>query len=108
MLARALVILAVSAALLTALLLRKGDGGPLVVSGIIEAEEIRVGSRVGGRVRKVLVEEGQTITTGTVLVELEPFDLLEERANAEAELAARRAELERLESGYREEEIAQA
>jgi HlyD family secretion protein len=78
------------------------------VSGFIEADEIRLGSRVGGRVQEVLVEEGQQVEAGQLLVKLEPFDLTEQLKEAEANLAARSAELRRLEAGYRPEEVGQA
>ena len=78
------------------------------VSGFLEADDIRVGSRIGGRVAAVRVQEGERVKQGQVLVELEPFDLLDRQRQAEATLAARQAELERLENGYRPEEIAQA
>lgn len=78
-----------------------------VVSGLIEADELRLGSRVGGRVAKVLVKEGQAVQAGDLLVELEPFDLRERRGQAEAALAERRAEFSRIKTGFREEEIAQ-
>lgn len=81
---------------------------PFRVSGFVEADEIRVGSRVGGRVATVRVEEGSQVCKGDLLVGLEPFDLLEERARLEAELAASRAEYEKLETGNLPEEIAQA
>lgn len=81
---------------------------PPKVSGFIEADEIRIGSRVGGRVARVAVEEGQAVSADEVLVELDPFDLLERRAEAAALLEARKADLARLEAGYRAEEIAQA
>jgi multidrug resistance efflux pump len=77
------------------------------VSGFIEADEIRIGSRVGGRVAEVLIEEGQRVTAGQVLVRLEPFDLTEQFQQAQANLAAREAELKRLQDGYRPEEIGQ-
>lgn len=78
------------------------------VSGFIEADEIRIGSRVGGRVAEVLVEEGERVTAGQVLVRLEPFDLTEQLQQAQANLAAREAELKRLQDGYRPEETGQA
>lgn len=78
------------------------------VSGFIEADEIRLGSRVGGRVAQVHIEEGQRVEAGAVLVELEPFDLLEQQKEAQSTLAAREAELKRLEAGLRAEEVAQA
>jgi multidrug resistance efflux pump len=81
---------------------------PLKVSGYVEADEIRLGSRVGGRVKAVHCQEGQTVTAGTLLLELEEFDLLARKAEAAAQVAASEAELTRLKNGYRVEEIAQA
>jgi multidrug resistance efflux pump len=81
---------------------------PPKVSGFIEADEIRLGSRVGGRVAKVFVEEGDRVSAGTTLVELEPFDLLAREAQARANLASRKAEYEKFTAGFRAEEIIQA
>jgi multidrug resistance efflux pump len=81
---------------------------PLKVSGYVEADEIRLGSRVGGRVKAVHCQEGQTVTAGTLLLELEEFDLLAKKAEAAAQVAASEAELARLKNGFRAEEIAQA
>ena len=108
MLARIAVVVAIGAVLATALALSQNREEPLKVSGFIESDEIRIGSRVGGRVAKVHVDEGTVVKKGDVLVELEPFDLLERLAQAQAELAAREADFERLSAGYRVEEKAQA
>ncbi|HVR76066.1 MAG TPA: biotin/lipoyl-binding protein [Planctomycetota bacterium] len=81
---------------------------PLTVSGFIEADEIRLGSRVGGRVASVAAREGLPVRKGDVLVELEPFDILEARTRAEAGVAASRAERDKLAAGFRPQEIAQA
>ncbi|MFT7642932.1 MAG: HlyD family secretion protein [Pirellulaceae bacterium] len=81
---------------------------PNRVSGFIEADEIRLGSRVGGRVAKVHVEEGQEVVAGEMLLELEPFDLLEREKEAERTLAAREATYQRFLKGLRAEEVAQA
>ena len=78
---------------------------PAKVSGLIEADDIRVGSRVGGRVQKVPVVEGQQVKAGDVLVALEPYDLLERRAQAQAQLAELQAKLQQLEHGPRPQEI---
>ena len=81
---------------------------PRKVSGFIEADEIRLGSRIGGRVAEVLTEEGSHVRKGQVLVKLEPFDLLELEQEALAALAARQADLDRLIAGFRPEEVLQA
>ncbi len=108
MIYRLVILVAVAVALLTALVFSRRQQGPLKVSGFIEAHEIRVGSRVGGRVAAVHVEEGQQVESGTVLVELEPFDLQQRLEEANARVAERQAEYDRLRAGYRVEEIAQA
>lgn len=81
---------------------------PPIVTGFVEADEIRVGSRVGGRVADVLVDEGSRVKVGDVLFRIDPFDLNERLIEAEAQASAARAELQRLQQGFREEEIAQA
>lgn len=105
---RALLIAVAAVVAAGLLLLSQRRSGPLKVSGFIEAEEIRLGSRVGGRVAKVYVEEGDSVQAGKVLLEFEPFDLLEREAEAQAKLAGQKAEYAKLVRGYRPEEIAQA
>ncbi len=92
MLTRVIVILLVAAALVAALVYSQRRHGPLAVSGFVEADEIRVGSRVGGRVMKVPVMEGQAVKVGDLLLELEPYDLLARHAEAEAKLEQARAQ----------------
>ncbi len=99
-----IVVLALAALLLSSQMRRE----PLRVSGFVEADEIRLGSRVGGRVSKVLIQEGDVVEAGQTLVELEPFDLIHRQAEARALLAEKQAELGRLEAGLRPEEISQA
>lgn len=81
---------------------------PARISGFIEADEIRVGSRVGGRVAEVLVTEGQEVTAGQTLLRLDPYDLHARLAQAKAQLAAATAVHNKLKNGLRPEEIAQA
>jgi len=70
-------------------------------SGTIEAKNIRVGSKVGGRIEKVLVEEGNGVEAGQLLV---TFDEKELRAA----LDEAQANYEKMRRGYRPEEIAWA
>ena len=71
------------------------------VSGTIETDEARVASRYGGRVEKVLTQEGDALSGGQVIVELEAAEL-----RARRELLA--AQLAEAEAGPRKEEIAAA
>jgi multidrug resistance efflux pump len=81
---------------------------PFIVSGFVEADQVRVGSRVGGRVAEVMVDEGSKVEKGQPLFEIDPFDLQEQLAQARATLAVSEAELARLKEGFRREEIEQA
>ena len=70
-------------------------------SGTVEARNIRVGSKVGGRIDKVLVREGDSVEPDQILIE---FDDRELRAS----LMQSRANAEKAERGFRPEEIAEA
>ncbi len=105
---RILGLVVLAAALIVALIFSQNRHVPLKVSGFIEADDIRPGSRVGGRVKQVLIEEGQSVSKGDLLIELEPYDLLERRAESVAGLAESKANYEKLVAGFRVEEIAQA
>lgn len=75
--------------------------GPTSVSGTIEADEVRVGSRYGGRVEKLFAQEGDSLTNGQMIAELDAAELHARRDRIAAELAE-------LEAGPRREEIAAA
>jgi multidrug resistance efflux pump len=85
-----------------------GVKGSFVVSGIIEADDIHVGSRVGGRVLKVVAREGQAVNAGEVLVLLEPKEFEASLAEAQATTRQAEAKLALLAAGFRVEEIEQA
>ncbi len=70
-------------------------------SGTVEARDIRVGSKVGGRIDKVLVREGDTVQPGQTLITFDDKELL-------ASLDQSRAAAEKARRGYRPEEIAEA
>jgi HlyD family secretion protein len=70
-------------------------------SGTVEARDIRVGSKVGGRIDKVLVREGDTVQPGQTLITFDDKELL-------ASLDQSRAAAEKAQRGYRPEEIAEA
>lgn len=99
---------ALAAVMLAWIYWEKNRNTSFVVSGFIEADDIRVGSRIGGRVAEVLVEEGRGVRAGDVLFRLEPYDLSEQLAQSKANLVADQAELARLTAGYRKQEVEQA
>ncbi|HEX4591841.1 MAG TPA: efflux RND transporter periplasmic adaptor subunit [Gemmataceae bacterium] len=108
--------------------------GTLVLAGTVEIQEIRLGSKIGGRVKSVSVREGERVYAGQELVRFETpeldtqrdqlkaklqaaeADLLkarrgprsEEKAEAKAAVASAEANYERLKNGWREEEVRQA
>jgi HlyD family secretion protein len=77
-------------------------------SGTIETREIQIGSKIGGRVTGVFIEEGQAVKSGTVLVRFECDELKAQRAQAAAQVAQAQADLDRMLRGNRPEEIAEA
>lgn len=70
-------------------------------SGTVEARDVRVGSKVGGRIDKILVREGDSVQPGQVLITFDDKELL-------ASLNQSRAASEKAQRGYRPEEIAEA
>lgn len=81
---------------------------PFEWSGTVEARTMSVGSRSGGRVKEVLVREGDRLTAGQPIVTLEPGDLEAQRMQAQGQLDQQQANLEKLVKGSRPEEIEQA
>jgi HlyD family secretion protein len=77
-------------------------------SGTVETREIQIGSKIGGRVTEVPVEEGQMVKAGTTLVRFECDELKAQRAQAEASLQQAQADLGKMLRGNRPEEITQA
>lgn len=81
---------------------------PFEWSGTVEARTIAVGSRAGGRVKAVLVREGDHVKAGQPLVELEAADLPAQKLQAQGALEQAQATLEKLVKGARPEEIEEA
>ena len=70
-------------------------------SGTVEARDIRVGSKIGGRIDRVLVREGDTVQPGQVLITFDDKEL-------QASLEQSKAAAEKSRRGFRPEEIAEA
>lgn len=71
----------------------------LKLSGQVQAREIRNGSRFGGRVKRVLVQEGQVVKTGQTLIEFDNTDLEAKIADARATLSQALAQEQLLAKG---------
>ena len=91
-----------------AYLARQKGERPVTLSGTVEVRDVEVGSLTGGRIEKVLVEEGSTVAASQPIVAFETdlIDLQIAQQQARAEQA--RANLEKAVRGPRLEEIASA
>lgn len=76
----------------------------LRLPGVVESQQVRLSSKVGGRVAKVAVREGEVVEAGKPLVYLDLPELKAQRRQLEAKLRAAEAELERARNGARAEE----
>jgi membrane fusion protein YbhG len=100
---RILIVLLIAAAVLAATALYAGwlrRGSGLQGSGTVEARNIRVGSKVGGRIDQVLVREGDSVQPGQILMTFDSKEL-------QASLEQSRANAEKAKRGFRPEEIAE-
>ena len=70
-------------------------------SGTVEARNIRVGSKVGGRILQVLVREGDRVQPGQTLITFDDKEL-------QASLEQARANAQKAQRGFRKEEIQEA
>ena len=84
------------------------NAGELKLSGTIEAESVRAGSRVGGRIADVMVDEGQTVNSGDTLFTLETNVLNAERERVLAGIGEAQAAYEVVKAGPKPEDIARA
>jgi len=80
----------------------------LIASGTLEARNINVGSKVGGRVSRVLVREGDRVEPGQLLVDFDSAELEGQLLQARGRFEAARANLDKMMRGSRPEEIAEA
>ncbi len=71
-------------------------------------EDIKLGSELSGKLKSVMVEEGDPIHRGQVLAELENEDYKAQVASAEADVSAKEAALRKVLNGARSQERAEA
>jgi HlyD family secretion protein len=80
----------------------------VVLSGTLEARTVNVGSLVGGRVTKTLIDEGMHVDAGRLLVTLETETIDRQLGEQSAAIAAAQAALAKALAGPRPEEISKA
>nr|WP_208293582.1 secretion protein HlyD [Zophobihabitans entericus] len=90
------------------LLWPKSESGINKLYGNVDIRSVNTSFRVGGRLIESLVDEGDTVKEGDILarIDLTPYQIA--RSKAVANLAASKAQLDLMLSGYRTEEIDQA
>src|SRR5215471_15141396 len=80
----------------------------VIASGTLEARNISIGSKVGGRVSRVLVQEGDHVEPNQLLVVFDSAELEGQLVQAQGRVEAARANLAKMLRGSRPEEIAEA
>ena len=81
-------------------------GGELVLSGNLEVVDPQLGFKIAGRVVARPVAEGDAVTAGQLIAQLDDSEQKEQLAVRRAELGVATAALDELEAGSRPEEIA--
>jgi multidrug resistance efflux pump len=82
-----------------------GRADSLRLPGVVEIQEVRLGSKIGGRVEEVLVAEGDQVTAGQVLVRLATPELLAQRKQQVARLEEAESAQKKATNGSRKEEV---
>ncbi len=108
--ARVVLIVVVVAAIAATLLYMRArrELKELTASGTLEARTVNVGSLVGGRVTRILIDEGSHVVAGQVLMTLETETIDRQIAEQQAAIANAQAQLAKALAGPRPEEIAKA
>lgn len=79
--------------------------GQIVTSGHVEATDVQLAAKVGGRIESIAVKEGDSVTAGEELARIETIDIELLLRQAEAERSGADAELRLRLKGARAEDI---
>jgi HlyD family secretion protein len=101
-------IVLIAAVVLIAATWFRGSNKNLAASGTLEARNVEVGSKVGGRITKVLVQEGDAVQPNQLLVVFDSDQLEGRLLQARGHYAAAQANYDKLLRGNRPEEITEA
>lgn len=81
---------------------------PGQLQGIVDAREMRVASKVTGRLAQIHVEEGAMVAAGQLLATIDSPEVAAKQAQVSAAIAAAEAQADKAEAGARASEIAAA
>lgn len=80
-----------------------------LLMGNLEAQKgTEISSEIDGRIQEILVKEGQRVQRGQLLFRVDNDELQTQLLEAQANLAAEKAQLAELEAGSRREDVAEA
>lgn len=83
---------------------RHFNGEELRLPGVVEIQEVRLGSKIGGRIAEIKTAEGKTVEAGDTLVVFYVPELKAQRDQLAARLASAEAEWHKIMEGPRKEE----
>lgn len=78
---------------------------PLTIQGEVEAKEIKVASKLPGRIAAILVKEGESVKKGDTLLLLDSPEIRAKMAQAQAAQRAAGAQRDKANSGARSQEV---
>ncbi len=104
-----LIIIAVTAVSVWWFVLREqNDDSTLRLYGNVDIREVELAFRQPGRLTEMLFDEGDQVNAGEIMAQLDAGPYRDKLAAAKAELQAAQAELDKLHSGNRPQEVLQA
>jgi HlyD family secretion protein len=107
----ALAVIVVLAALATYLWRQRGANDPngvFSLSGNVDVHQVELAFRVSGRISAVKVQEGDKVSAGQAVAELDPVPFQTDVDSAKADVAQAQAQRDKTRRGFRVEEVAQA
>ena len=102
-----IVTVAVVVAIATAACGDRRDAGTIVAAGHVEATEVRIATKVAGRLTSLAIKEGDRVTAGQELARIDTTDLRLALQQVKAERDGAAAELRLRRAGARREDLAE-
>lgn len=78
---------------------------PEIIQGEVEATEVRISSKLPGRIQELKVSEGDKVSAGELLVEIDSPELYAKLAQAEAAQSGAEAQNLKAQTGARKEQV---